>query len=145
MCTMYPCVHIIALCNVHVRAKRESIRSQLIHSKGSAYDITKYQTFLTKYVLLKGNLLTAEGHQFSWVKCEPQSIVQFTCAQLLTLFRLLSHIQAELVLTFFDEWKSDLNYYSVKEKVHTSPACLGVKAIWTKWVIKLHHFCGLLG
>ena len=31
------------------RAKRESIRSQTIHIKGTAYDITKYQTFLTKY------------------------------------------------------------------------------------------------
>ena len=31
------------------RAQRDSIRSQTIHSKGTAYDITKYQTFLTKY------------------------------------------------------------------------------------------------
>ena len=31
------------------RAQRDSIRSQTTHSKGTAYDITKYQTFLTKY------------------------------------------------------------------------------------------------
>ena len=31
------------------RAQRDSIRSQTLHSKGTAYDITKYQTFLTKY------------------------------------------------------------------------------------------------
>ena len=31
-----------------LRAQREYIRSQTIHSKGTAYDITKYQTFLTK-------------------------------------------------------------------------------------------------
>ena len=35
-----------------VRAQRESIRSQTIHSKGTAYDIIKYKTFLTKYGLL---------------------------------------------------------------------------------------------
>ena len=32
-----------------LRAQRDSIRSQTIHSKGTAYDITKYQTILTKY------------------------------------------------------------------------------------------------
>ena len=34
------------------RAQRDSIRSQTFHSKGAAYDITKYQTFLTKYKIL---------------------------------------------------------------------------------------------
>ena len=31
------------------RAQRDSIRSQPIHAKGTAYGVTKYQTFLTKY------------------------------------------------------------------------------------------------
>ena len=46
------------------RAQRDSIRSQTFHSKGTAYDITKYQTFLTKCGIVcpfKGHLLTAEG------------------------------------------------------------------------------------
>ena len=30
------------------RAQRDSIRGQTLHSKGIAYDITKYQTFFTK-------------------------------------------------------------------------------------------------
>ena len=33
----------------HNRAQRESIRSQTIHSKGTAYYINKYQTFPAKY------------------------------------------------------------------------------------------------
>ena len=35
--------------SVRNKAQRDSIRSQTIHSKGTAYDITNYQTFLTKY------------------------------------------------------------------------------------------------
>ena len=31
------------------KAQRDSIRRQTLHYKGTAYDITKYQTFLTKY------------------------------------------------------------------------------------------------
>ena len=31
------------------RAQRDSIRRQTLHSKRTAFDITKYQTFLTKY------------------------------------------------------------------------------------------------
>ena len=33
----------------YIRAKRDSLRSQTFSSKGTVYDITKYQTFLTKY------------------------------------------------------------------------------------------------
>ena len=33
----------------HSRAQRDNIRSQTIHSKGTAYAITKYQTFINKY------------------------------------------------------------------------------------------------
>ena len=47
-----------------IRAQRDSIRSQTLHSKGTSYDITKYQTFLTKYGIVcpfKRNMLTAEG------------------------------------------------------------------------------------
>ena len=33
----------------NAKVQRDSIRSQTLHSKGTAYDITKYQTFLTKY------------------------------------------------------------------------------------------------
>ena len=36
----------------HTRAQRDSIRSQTILSKGTADDITKYQTFLTKYEIV---------------------------------------------------------------------------------------------
>ena len=32
--------------------ERPSIRSKTIHSKGTAYDISKYKTFLTKYGLV---------------------------------------------------------------------------------------------
>ena len=35
-----------------LRAQRDSIRSQTFHSKGTAYDITKYPTFLTKYEIV---------------------------------------------------------------------------------------------
>ena len=34
------------------RAQTDSIGSQIIHSKGTAYDITKYQAFLTKYEIV---------------------------------------------------------------------------------------------
>ena len=36
----------IAIEKIRHRAQRDSIRSQTIHSKGTAYDIAKYQTFL---------------------------------------------------------------------------------------------------
>ena len=34
------------------RVQRDSIRSQTLHSKGTAYGITKYQIFLVKYGIL---------------------------------------------------------------------------------------------
>ena len=36
-------------CCSQVRAQRDSIRGQTLHYKGTAYDITKYETFLTRY------------------------------------------------------------------------------------------------
>ena len=54
----YEKLHILSLLNCHVcenkgrhRAQRDSVRSQTIHFKGTAYYITKYQIFLTKYGL----------------------------------------------------------------------------------------------
>ena len=37
-----------SLC-IRCRAQRDNIRSRTTHSKGTEYDITKYQTFITKY------------------------------------------------------------------------------------------------
>ena len=51
------------------RPQRDSIRSQTLHSKGTAYDITKYQTFLAKYGILCP-LLTAEGQHI--ISCNTQ-------------------------------------------------------------------------
>ena len=47
-----------------VRAQRSSISSQTILSKGTAYDITKYQTSLTKYEIVcpfKRTLVNSRG------------------------------------------------------------------------------------
>ena len=46
----------VFLTNILPRAQRESITSQTIYSKGTACDITKYQTFLTKYGLVRENV-----------------------------------------------------------------------------------------
>ena len=46
------------------KAQRDSIRNQTFHSKGTAYDITKYQTFLTKYgivCLFKRTFVNSRG------------------------------------------------------------------------------------
>ena len=34
---------------LYIRAQGDSIRSQKLHSKGTAYDIPTYQTFVSKY------------------------------------------------------------------------------------------------
>ena len=46
------------------RAMKDSLRSQTIYSKGTAYDITKYKTFLTKYGIVcpfKGTFVNSRG------------------------------------------------------------------------------------
>ena len=49
---------------VLARAQRDSIRSQTFHSKGTAYDITKYETFFTKHGIVypfKRTLVNSRG------------------------------------------------------------------------------------
>ena len=47
--------------NIKGKAQSDSIRSQTIHYKGTSYDITKYQTFLTKYEIV----CPLKGHFFN--------------------------------------------------------------------------------
>ena len=57
----------------------------------------------------------------------------------LTFFRLLSRLnELDLSGLFFTEYWHDLDNYFVKKKVHTSPARLGVRAIWKKWLVFWH-------